>query len=248
MRLGYNWTRGPFELMDALGTEWFAAKLEAEGAPVPALLEAAREGGFYRTEKGRLRQIAVGGGYVDVPRAPGVLLLADVKRRGARVAGNGSASLWDIGDGVLCLEFHTKMNALDGGVLEIVAKALEIVPGTYKALVIHNDGANFSVGANLGVVLFAANIAAWSEIEDMARRGQELYKALKYAPFPVVGAPAGMALGGGCEILLHCDAIQAHGETYMGLIETSVGFVPRDRKSTRLNSSHIPLSRMPSSA
>ena len=96
----------------------------------------------------------------------------------------------------------------------------------FKALVVYNEGANFSVGANLGTALFAANIAAWGEIEKAVGAGQQAYKALKYAPFPVVSAPAGMALGGGCEILLHSDAVQAHAESYIGLVECGVGLLP----------------------
>src|SRR5258707_13650715 len=99
-------------------------------------------------------------------------------------------------------------------------------PEKYEALVIYNEGRNFSVGANLGLAIFAANMAAWSEIDKLVAAGQQTYKALKYAPFPVVSAPAGMALGGGCEILLHSDAVQAHAESYIGLVECGVGLVP----------------------
>jgi 3-hydroxyacyl-CoA dehydrogenase len=162
-----------------------------------------------------------------VERPEGVLLLGDIKLRTKPVSANASASLWDIGDGVLCLEFHTKMNAIDEGILKQAGAALELIDGKrFKALVIHNEADNFSVGANIGVALFAANIGMWGQIEEMLRTGQRLYKALKYAPFPVVGAPSGMALGGGCELLLHCDAVQAHAETYMGLVEAGVGVVP----------------------
>jgi 3-hydroxyacyl-CoA dehydrogenase len=109
----------------------------------------------------------------------------------------------------------------------MVRKAIELVPAQgYKALVIYNEGTNFSAGANLGLLLFAANLAMWPEAEAMVKEGQETYLALKYAPFPVVGAPSGMALGGGCEILLHCDALQAHAETYVGLVEVGVGVIP----------------------
>jgi 3-hydroxyacyl-CoA dehydrogenase len=132
-----------------------------------------------------------------------------------------------VGDAVLCLEFHTKMNALDEGVVRMVQKATALVDGKrWRALVVYNEGANFSVGANIGIALFVANIALWPAIEASIAEGQGTFKAMKYAPFPVVGAPAGMALGGGCEILLHCDAVQAHAETYMGLVEAGVGLVP----------------------
>jgi len=226
MRLGYNWKFGPFELMDQLGPKWFAEKLAADGWPVPKLLEAVSDGTFYRVENGHLQQFSFAGTYEDMKRADGVLLLADVKRAGKPLAKNGSASLWDVGDGVACLEFHTKMNALDPEVLAMIGKAIAIVGKGYKGLVVHNEASNFSVGANLGLLLFAVNIAAWPEIEAMIKQGQDAYMALKYAPFPVVGAPSGMALGGGCEILLHCDAVQAHAETYMGLVETGVGVIP----------------------
>jgi 3-hydroxyacyl-CoA dehydrogenase len=158
-----------------------------------------------------------------------VLLLSDIKRAGKPIARNASASLWDIGDGVACLEFTGKMNALDNDVMALIQKAIGLIgdgKGDWKALVVHNEGDNFSVGVNLGLALFAVNIALWPQVEQTVQEGQETYKALKYAPFPVVGAPSGMALGGGCEILLHCDAVQAHAETYMGLVEVGVGVIP----------------------
>jgi 3-hydroxyacyl-CoA dehydrogenase len=174
-----------------------------------------------------LQQFSTDGDYRDIVRPDGVLLLADIKRASTPIASNGSASLWDIGDQVLCLEFHAKMNAIDEGIMAMAAKALKIIPEQgYRALVIHNEAANFSVGANVGMALFAANIAAWPKITESVKQGQEVYKKLKFAPFPVVGAPSGMALGGGCEILLHCDALEAHAETYMGLVEVGVGLVP----------------------
>jgi 3-hydroxyacyl-CoA dehydrogenase len=118
------------------------------------------------------------------------------------------------------------MNALDQESLKMVEDAVKIVPKAHKGLVVYNEGSNFSVGANIGLALFAANLALWPMIEDLVATGQRVYKALKYAPFPVVGAPSGMALGGACEILMHCDAIQAHAETYTGLVEVGVGVVP----------------------
>ena len=153
-------------------------------------------------------------------------MLSDIKRASAPLLKNGSASLWDIGDGVVCLEFHAKMNAMDPDILDLIQKASKLVKEKYKALVIYNEADNFSVGANIGLVLFAANVALWPMIEDMVSKGQQTYKGLKYAPFPVVAAPSGMALGGGCEIVLHSSAVQAHAETYMGLVEVGVGLVP----------------------
>lgn len=228
MRLGYNWAQGPFELIDALGAAWFTEKLRAEGRPVPPLLaRAAEKGGFYRVESGTLHELAPDGRYVALARPPGVLLLADVKRAGKPVKRNGSAALWDVGDGVFCLEFTSKMNAIDQDTLAMLKAALDHVKAAGgKGLVIHNEGEQFSVGANIGLALFAANIALWPAIEDMVRQGQQVLKTLRYAPFPVVGAPSGMALGGGCEILLHSSAVVAHAETYMGLVEVGVGVIP----------------------
>ena len=153
-------------------------------------------------------------------------MLADVKRAGAPLLRNGSAALWDIGDGVACFEFTSKMNALDADTLELLARSIALVAERHRAMVVYNEGANFSVGANLGLALFALNVGLWGQIEELVAKGQQVYRALKYAPFPTVGAPSGLALGGGCEILLHCAAIQAHAETYLGLVETGVGIVP----------------------
>ncbi len=227
MRLGYNWKYGPFELIDQLGAKAFAERLGAEGLIVPPLLKlAAEQGSFYRVQGGQLQYLETAGQYQTIQRPEGVLLLEDIKRTSKPIAKNASASLWDIGDGVLCLEFTSKMNAMDPQILSMIQQAISIISKDYKALVIYNEGSNFSVGANLGLLLFAANIASWEQIESMVKGGQETYKAMKYASFPIVGAPAGMALGGGCEVLLHCSAVQAHAETYMGLVEVGVGVIP----------------------
>jgi 3-hydroxyacyl-CoA dehydrogenase len=226
MKLGYNWTYGPFELIDRIGAAKLAERLAAEGQPVPPILTLAGDRTFYRIENGRRQYLGLDGAYHDVPIGDGVLLLEDIKRSTKPLVKNGSAALWDIGDGVACLEFTGKLNALDGDVMALIGKAIPIVQAQFKALVIYNEGGNFSAGANLGLAMFALNIAAWGEIEKLVAGGQKAYKALKYASFPVVGAPAGMALGGGCEILLHCDAIQAHAESYIGLVECGVGLVP----------------------
>lgn len=227
MKTGYNWKRGPFEMIDQMGAAWFAEKLAAEKLPVPPFLAtAAKAGGFYKVEGGRIMHLKPDGSYTPLVRPEGVLLLSDIKLGSKPIMKNGSASLWDLGDGVACLEFHSKMNALDPDSLGLIKNAVDHVGKKMKALVIHNEGENFSVGANIGLALFAANIAMWPMIDDMIATGQSAYKAVKFAPFPVVGAPSGMALGGGCEILLHCAAIQAHAETYMGLVEVGVGLIP----------------------
>jgi 3-hydroxyacyl-CoA dehydrogenase len=227
MRLGYNWRYGPFELIDRLGAAWLARALAEDGRPIPPLLAQMGEGSFYRVEAGVLEYFGTDGGFHPVSLPEGVLLLSDIKRRSQPLARNGSASLWDIGDGAACLEFHSKMNAIDPDTLAMLGKSVAMgKQGAFKALVIHNEGEQFSVGANIGLALFAANIAAWGEIESLVDAGQKAMRGLRAAPFPVVGAPSGMALGGGCEVLLHCAAVQAHAETYMGLVEVGVGLIP----------------------
>jgi 3-hydroxyacyl-CoA dehydrogenase len=231
MRLGYKWEYGPFELVDRIGKEWLAAALEALGTPVPDLLRGSEP--MYRVAEGEVYCESFGaakGGSKPalrpLHRPPGKLLLADLKRRAEPLARNASASLWDVGDGVACLEFHSKMNTFDAPLLKMVRRSLEIVGGGYRALVIYNEAENFSAGANLGVLMYAVNIGLWDEVENLVKSGQDAFAALKFAPFPVVGAPSGLALGGGCEILLHCDAIEAHAELYAGLVETGVGLIP----------------------
>ena len=226
MQLGYNWKYGPFELIDRIGAKTFADKLQADGKPVTPLLEKAAAEGFYRINDGEQQFLATDGSYQTIQRPAGVIWLADIQRRSEPLAKNGSARLWDIGDGVVCLEVRTKLNTIDPDVLAMMQKALKIVPKAHKALVIYNEGAHFSAGANLGLALFAANTALWPMIDDMVAQGQKAYRALKYAPFPVVAAPSGLALGGGCEILLNADAVQAHTESYVGLVEAGVGVVP----------------------
>ncbi|WP_230281741.1 3-hydroxyacyl-CoA dehydrogenase/enoyl-CoA hydratase family protein [Croceicoccus sp. Ery15] len=226
MKLGYNWKYGPFELIDRLGPGLLAKRLADEGREVPAILTTAGERPFYRIEDGTRQYLGLDGDYHDVVRADGVLLLEDIKLNAKPLMKNASAALWDAGDGVAVFEFTGKMNALDGEVMKLIGKAIPLVASDYKALVVYNEGDNFSAGANLGLAMFAVNIAAWSEIEKLVAGGQDAYKALKYAPFPVVSAPAGLALGGGCEILLHSDAVQAHAESYIGLVECGVGIVP----------------------
>lgn len=229
MTLGYNWKMGPFEIMDKIGPAFLVELLKKHDMPVPKFLEAVGDGTFYKVDNGILHYFGLDGQYHTVKRADGVLLLSDIKRASDPVHKNGSASLWDIGDQVLCLEFHSKMNAIDQDIFAMIQKAITEISdgsGDFKALVVHNEGSNFSAGANLGMALFVINIGLWPQLQEFVSGGQKIYKALKFAPFPTVGAPSGMALGGGCEILLHCDAVQAHAETYTGLVEVGVGIIP----------------------
>ena len=229
MKDGYGWKLGPFELIDQIGAKWFAEKLAAEKMDVPPLVKlAAEKGGFYKIEGTKLLYLTTKGDYTEVVRAPGVLKLSDVKRGATPVIKNPSAKVWDLGDGVLCVEFTSRANSLDPLIMAAYKDTMKLIKNDkkWKGIVVHNEGPNFSVGANIGLMLFAANIAIWSEIESLIEDGQKTYQSLKQAPFPVVSAPLGMALGGGCEILLHSDAIQAHAETYTGLVEVGVGVIP----------------------
>ncbi|MEQ8347956.1 MAG: 3-hydroxyacyl-CoA dehydrogenase/enoyl-CoA hydratase family protein [Sneathiellaceae bacterium] len=226
MRTGYAWKWGPFELIDRLGSGWLAEKLAADGREVPAILQAAKGRPFYTEDGETAYALTPAGDYAPIPVADDAWLLADRKRGRQPVASNKGASIWDVGDGVACLELHTKMNAVDADIIAMVSQAAKLHGKGYKALIIGHDADNFSVGANVGLGLFQANLAMWPMLEQGISEGQRAYKALKYAPFPVVAAPAGMALGGGCEICLHADAIQAHAESYMGLVEVGVGLLP----------------------
>ncbi|WP_340123746.1 3-hydroxyacyl-CoA dehydrogenase/enoyl-CoA hydratase family protein [Methylobacter svalbardensis] len=240
MRLGYNWKYGPFELLDRIGVDWFVERLAAENREVPPLLvicggDFSRPGRLksppqhhclYKVDSGKRMYADLSGNYQAVQRPDGVLLLADIKLQAPAALENPSASLWDIGDGVACLEFHSKMNTLDSDSLALVRQSIDKVKTDFSALVIHNDADNFSAGADLTLLVQAVHSQDWPAVEQLIKQGQQTYHALKYAPFPVVGAPSGLALGGGCEILLHCDAIQAHAELYIGLVEVGVGLVP----------------------
>ena len=224
LRDGYNWKLGPFELLDQIGVPWFVDKLNSENRPIPPLL--AKNASMYSTSSGKLEFADLAGQYHPVHRAEGVLLLSDIKHQSKPILTNVAASLWDIGDGVACLEFHSKMNTLDMDSMALINQSIDKVSNGFKALVIHNDAENFSAGANLGLLMKAIHDSNWPAVAQLINQGQQTYQRLKYAPFPVVAAPSGLALGGGCEILLHCDAVQAHAELYMGLVEVGVGLVP----------------------
>ncbi len=229
MRMGYNWQFGPFELIDKIGAGWMMQRLLRENRPVPELLRVASDKTFYRVEGGRLHFLTLQGSYVPVKRPVGVLLLSDVKLASKPMLTNASANLWDIGDGVLCLEFTSKANAIDDDILNMLDKTIELIGdgrGPFKGLVIHNEGPNFSVGANIGFFMECIKNNKFDAIEKIIRHGQSAYGALRFAPFPSVAAPMGMALGGGCEIALHCSAVQAYTEFQAGLVEANVGLIP----------------------
>lgn len=227
MRAGYGWKQGPFELIDRLGAGWLKARLEARGLAVPSYLAlAAERGGFYSVVEAKRANLLPGGTLEPVAQGEGVLLISDLKLAGRPVEDWGAAGLWDLRDGVACLEFRTKMNTFNPALLDAIGKALERCGKDFKALVIGSDSPVFSAGADLRVFLDTVEKGGREALGAFIDHGHRTFKAVKYAPFPVVGAAAGLALGGGCEILLHCDAIQAHAELAIGLVETRIGVVP----------------------
>src|SRR5881296_421559 len=230
MRWGFGWELGPFELMDAIGVKAFAAQVQKEGRALPAVIEkvlASGRNGFYESEKGTVTVFDVASGGVKKVEEPrGVIILKPLKDAGREVERNSGASLIDLGDGVVCCEFHAKMNAIGADLIAMMHKGLKRLETDFDAMVIANQAANFSVGANVMLVLVAAQEQEWDELHMAVKQFQNINLALKYAPKPVVGAPQGMALGGGCEVSLHAAKIQAAAEAYIGLVETGVGLIP----------------------
>jgi 3-hydroxyacyl-CoA dehydrogenase len=226
MQLGYNWTEGPFKMADRVGLPWLVQRILEDGDVVPPLLNiAVARGGFYNVEFDQV--LATDGSVRNQLAKEGVLFLADIKRKSRAVAKNDSASLWNIGEGVLALEIHTKMNACNLAVIEMVETAIETVQRDYRALVVGNDHLRaFSAGADLSYFVAMLEKKDWTALEQFVKRGQKAFLALKYAPFPVVAAAFGLTLGGGAELLMHCNAAVAHGELHAGLPELNVGIVP----------------------
>jgi 3-hydroxyacyl-CoA dehydrogenase len=230
MKWGFAWEMGPFEIMDAVGVKAFAAQIEKEGRAVPPALQkilASGRNSFYETEAGRTRVFDVAvSAPVELANLPGVILLKTQKAACHEIERNAGASLIDLGDGVVCCEFHAKMNAIGADLIAMLHKGLKRLETDFDAMVIANQAVNFSVGANLMLVLVAAQEQEWDELHLAVRQFQNINLALKYAPKPVVAAPQGMALGGGCEISLSTVKIQAAAEAYIGLVETGVGLIP----------------------
>ena len=230
MRNGFAWELGPFQTWDALGLEKSVARMEAEGEAVPAWVKdmvAAGFKSFYKTEAGSdYYYDPQTKNYVEALKKPEIILLKSLKDQNKVVAGNKGATLYDLGDGIACLEFHTKMNSLGLEIGAMMRTAKQKVMADFDGLVIANHAPNFSVGANLGLVLFTAQEEEWDELDFMVKGLQYAVQELKLMPKPVVAAPAGMALGGGCEVCLGADKIHANAETYIGLVEVGVGVIP----------------------
>jgi 3-hydroxyacyl-CoA dehydrogenase len=230
MRWGFAWELGPFEIVDALGLPAFAEQIKKEGRALPAVFEKALAGGrksFYESEKGVTSVFDLATASAKKVEEPaGILILKNLKDAGREVERNSGASLIDLGDGVVCCEFHAKMNAIGADLIAMLHKGLKRLEKDFDAMVIANQATNFSVGANLMLVLVGAQEQEWDELHMAVKQFQNVNLAIKYAPKPVVAAPQGMALGGGCEIALHAAKIQAAAEAYIGLVEAGVGLIP----------------------
>ncbi|MGB8655470.1 MAG: 3-hydroxyacyl-CoA dehydrogenase NAD-binding domain-containing protein [Candidatus Acidiferrales bacterium] len=230
MRWGFAWELGPFEIWDALGVEKMAAALEREGRAQPPLVKQALASpakSFYQSEKGITRYFDLTTNSLQPIEEPaGIIILKSLKDRTPVVQKNSGASLVDLGDGVVCCEFHSKMNSIGSDLVAMLHAGVNRLGSEFDAMVIANQAPNFSVGANLMLILISAQEGEWDDIHLAVRQFQRVNMALKYAPRPVVAAPQGMALGGGCEISLHAARIHAAAEAYMGLVETGVGLIP----------------------
>jgi 3-hydroxyacyl-CoA dehydrogenase len=239
MKLGFNWEMGPFELWDAAGVESTVARMKKEGKPVAAnvekLLASGKKSWYSENPKagsGKSYFDLASGEYKPVDVPAGVWSVEVVKKSNGVVKKNAGASLIDLGDGVGCIEFHSKMNSLGGDIIQLITQTLK--PGSsgtslgdnFDSFVIYNDAQHFSVGANIMVLLLAIQEGDWDEVDMAIRAFQGMTQAIKFSSKPVVAAPFGMALGGGCEISLHAAARNPHHELYMGLVEVGVGLLP----------------------
>ena len=231
MKWGYNWEIGPFEILDALGVKETVERIQKDGLKVPALLTQVLEKGdgvFYKNENGKRFYFDIKSNrYEPVPARANVIKLKTLREQGKVIESNSSASLIDLGDGVINLEFHSKMNAIDDELIAMGFKGLEYIQAkNLVGMVVSNEGENFSVGANLMLVWLEAQQKNWDRIEAITKQFQDFCMAMKYSPKPVVAAPFGLTLGGGCEVVMGADAVRAQAETYIGLVEVGVGLIP----------------------
>ncbi|MGC1452529.1 MAG: 3-hydroxyacyl-CoA dehydrogenase NAD-binding domain-containing protein [Candidatus Sulfotelmatobacter sp.] len=235
MRLGFNWELGPFELWDAAGVEATVARMKKEGKPVAANVErllASGQKSWYiddpKSPSGRKYWELGAGSWEPVQVPAGVWSVTVAKKSSGVVKKNSGASLVDLGDGVACIEFHSKMNSLGADIISLITQSLK--PGGpgdgFDAFVITNDATNFSVGANLMLLLMSVQEEEWDDVDLAIRQFQGMTQAIKFSPKPVVSAPFGLCLGGGTEISLHAAARQPHAELYTGLVEVGVGLLP----------------------
>ncbi len=238
MRLGYGWKYGPFELLDKIGVDYFINRIKRENGFIPEFIKKAEGRTFYRVKENTVQFLNALGDYDDVKYPEGVLLLSDIKRKAKEPVIKNSkladklkmgANVWDIGDGVLCVEFCSKMNTLDFFNLKMISdacKLAEISNGLYKAVVIYNEAKDFSIGENVRLMLNVLNFGQYWVIKKLLQYGQKTLLRIRNSTVPVVSAPAGRALGAGCELLMHSHHVQAYAETYVGLTEINYGLIP----------------------
>ena len=230
VRWGFNHEFGTFELWDVIGIEKSVAKLRDEGLSAPSWVEkllASGKKSFYENDRGAKSYYDLASGqFREAPRREGVIILKSLKEQERVIRKNAAASLIDIGDGVACLEFHSKMNAIGGDTIAMMNYSVKHAAENLEGLVIANQSDNFSVGANIMMLLLGIQEGEWDEIAISVRQFQNANMNLRYSAKPVVVAPHGMALGGGCEITMHGDRARAAAESYLGLVEVGVGLIP----------------------
>jgi 3-hydroxyacyl-CoA dehydrogenase len=246
IKWGFNKELGPFEIWDCIGLKRSVLKMKDAGYDIPGWVELMLEKGFesfYKKEGIKVYYYdPESQDYKELYSNPRIILLPALKEREKKIAGNDEASLIDLEDGVACLEFHSKMNSLGEDVIKMVIQSADIVSKDFNGLVIANHGVNFSAGANLALVLITAQAKEWDKLEWMIRTFQDSFMTLKYLDKPVVAAPAGLAIGGGCEICMAADRVRFAAETYMGLVEAGVGLIPAGGGSKELlirNTEHL---------
>lgn len=235
MKWGFNFEMGPFETWDAIGLEKSVARMETDGLAVPKHIKAMLAAGhtaFYKNDGGRISYYDfASGSYKDLVVSANIISLAGLKAADKVVKTCGSATLVDIGDNVFCLEFHTKMNAINGEIVDFMAEGIDYVDANGAGLVIGNQAGGmpgaFSAGGDLAFMAGLAKDGKYAEIDAFLKKAQDGMQKTRYASFPVVAAPYGMTLGGGCEVCLGCaDKIVAHADLFMGLVEIGVGLLP----------------------
>ena len=230
IKWGFGWEIGVFETWDAIGVKESVERMKAEDQKIPENVQKMLDSGaetFYKYENGQKSFYdLVNGGYQQIEDKAGVIFLKSVKDRTGVIKSNSAASLIDIGDGVACLEFHSKMNSLGGDTVSMLKYAVDETEKNHTGLVVGNQGGNFSAGANIMMILLAAQEEEWDDIEMGIRQLQKAVMRLRYSSKPVVTAPYGLTLGGGCEISMHGNKTRAAGETYIGLVEVGVGLIP----------------------
>jgi 3-hydroxyacyl-CoA dehydrogenase len=230
LKWGFGWEIGVFEAWDAIGVKESVERMRSEGQTIPANVEkmlASGASSFYKEENGkRSFYDLVRGEYRPVPDRPGVTILKEVKARTGVIKSNPGASLIDLGDGVACLEFHSKMNSIGGDTVQMLHWSIDEVERNWAGLVVGNQGGNFCAGANIMMVLLAAQEEEWDDLNMAVAALQRAVMRMRYSSKPVVTAPYGLTLGGGCEIAMHGNRMRAAAETYMGQVEVGVGLIP----------------------